>query len=564
MIRPLLLENHRIESRNEYKYALLRGQLGLLLGAICFIYIFIDLFSGVIVYLPWYLTGIGMSMLVIFQNRKGKYLLASILLLITANMLVYLIASLENSQGGAFFYFMATSATSLVVLNPVNKRLGLLFVAVSITLAGIAYFGDLPLQHPAENESYIQTSFTVNFLLGLLSSVLILHFVMARNHESEDSLLQNQERLQDVTRELEKSQNRFALAVEGTKAGIYEWDVLTNHVYVSPRFRDLLGFGPEEDLGTNNPLLKGKVPPQDQTFAEYLLQRDMQDGATYQYESLLTLKTGESRWFLVSGIVSLKINALHLAVGSIIDIHDRKIAEQELRSKNDELQKTNQELDRFVYSASHDMRAPLSTLRGLLNLAKKTQELGEIESLHEKMINRIQTMEGFIREVTDYSRNTRLDIKPTNVNLLAVAEEIRRSFEFLLNEASVEYRIEIDPRAAFKTDKDRLNVILNNLVSNAIKYHDPAKVNRFVEISACVKDDHCLIRISDNGIGIPAQYQEKMFDMFFRASERSDGSGLGLYIVKETLQRLKGAITCVSEERMGSTFEVRLQAPDAT
>ena len=215
-MRSLLLDKNRIESRNEYKYALLRGQLGLLLGLICFIYIFIDLFSGVIVYLPWYLAGIAMSILVIFQNRKRKYLLASTLLLITANMLVYLIASLEDSQGGAFFYFMATSATSLVVLNPISRRLGLIFVGFSVTLAGIAYFGDLPIQPPIEQEGYIKTSFTVNFLMGLLSSVLILHFVMSRNRESESSLIKNQERLQAVTRELEKSQHRFELAVEGT------------------------------------------------------------------------------------------------------------------------------------------------------------------------------------------------------------------------------------------------------------------------------------------------------------------------------------------------------------
>lgn len=558
MTRSLLLEKHRIESRTAYKYALLRGQLGLLLGAICFIYIFIDIISGVLVYLPWYVAGIVMSALVIGLNRAGKYLLASILLLITANMLVFLIASLEDSQGGAFFYFVATSATSLVVLNPISKRLGLVFVGVSIMLAGIAYFGDLPLEPPIENENYVRTSFTVNFLLGLLSSALILHFVIMRNKESETSLLKNQEALENLTKELEKSKNRFALAVEGTKAGIYEWNIVSGHLDVSIRFRDLLGYSADDHFEMTYSFFQSLVHPEDRAISSRLVNIAIEGVAPYQYESRLRLESGEFRWFLISGIVSKKTGSNQLAVGSIIDIHDRKMAEQELRSKNEELEKANRELDKFVYSASHDMRAPLSTLRGLLNLAKKTDDRDEIKDFHEKMVNRIHTMEGFIKEVTDYSRNARLELKISRINLKSLLDEVIASFEFLLNEISMKYIIEVDRKLELISDEGRLKVILNNLVSNAIKYHDPDKTRRFFKVMAFLKDNWCYISISDNGIGIPLEYQQKMFDMFFRASEKSDGSGLGLYIVKETLQRLKGDINCQSQELIGSTFEVRI------
>ena len=135
MLRDIFLGKRRIESQTEIKYALLRAQLGVLLGAICFIYIIIDLLSGVAVYIPWYLAAILFSYLVIHLNRQGKYLISSVILLATANMMVFLIASLEDSQGGAFFYFVATSAISLVVLNPLNKTLGYLFVFVSFALA---------------------------------------------------------------------------------------------------------------------------------------------------------------------------------------------------------------------------------------------------------------------------------------------------------------------------------------------------------------------------------------------------------------------------------------------
>ena len=118
MIRDLLLGKKIIKSRAEFKYALLRAQLSFLLGGICFVYIFIDIFNRVLVYIPWYFAGIVIAIFAIQQNRKGNYLIASVILLIAANMLVFLIASLEDTQGGAFFYFVATSATGLVVLNP--------------------------------------------------------------------------------------------------------------------------------------------------------------------------------------------------------------------------------------------------------------------------------------------------------------------------------------------------------------------------------------------------------------------------------------------------------------
>jgi len=561
MIRDILLGEERIVSRNEYKYALLRAQLGILLGSICFIYIFIDIFNGVLVYLPWYMGGIALSALVITLNRNRKYLLSSIILLVTANMLVFLIASLEDTQGGAFFYFMATSATSLVVFNPISKRLGIAFVGLSIALAAVAFFGErLPIPAPEGNESYEKISFTVNFILGLLSCILILLFVMDRNEESERSLLGNQEELEELTKELEKSKDRFALAVEGTKAGIYEWDINAGKVYVSSRFKDLLGFSSNEGLEMELEILRSMMHPEDKDRSIRLVDKAIKKGETYQNELRFRLNDGRYRWFQDSGIVSKKGQSPKVAVGSLIDINDRKQVEQELRNKNAELEKTNEELDRFVYSASHDMRAPLTTLQGLLNLAILTYEPKELDEYHELMINRISTMEGFIKEVTDYSRNTRLEINNSIVNIKDLVEEVKNSFEFLANEACIDLKIDLDPNLEIKTDKDRLTVILNNLVSNAIKYHDEEKSKRFVKIQVSVTGSRCLIRIVDNGIGIPTEFQDKIFDMFYRASEKSDGSGLGLYIVKETLERLNGNISCKSELHLGSTFEVIIPA----
>ena len=224
-----------------------------------------------------------------------------------------------------------------------------------------------------------------------------------------------------------------------------------------------------------------------------------------------------------------------------------------------ELEKANAELDRFVYSASHDMRAPLSTLLGLLELARLNKnDPKEISRYFEMMTDRIHTMEGFIREITDYSRNARLEIKTETVNIKSVIDEVIHSFELLANEAGVEFDVKVDqnPDLHISTDTGRLKVVLNNLIANAIKYHDPLKSKRFVKIQATAPNSLCAINITDNGSGIEQEYHDKIFDMFFRASEKSNGSGLGLYIVKQTVEKLGGTITLESKVHIGTKITV--------
>lgn len=559
--RDLLIGKGHIESRTEYKFTLLRGQLGLLLGIICFSYVLIDSINSVYIFIPWYVAGIATSILIIFLNRLGRYVFSSFVLLITANLLVYLFAAVDNPAGGVYFFFIATSATALVVLNQINHRLGLIFVGVSLLLAALAYFGDFgtPIPPPVQDEYYIQVSFAVNFTLGLISCVAIILFIMKRNKESEDSLISNQEKLEAVTTELEKSKNRFAMAVEGSKSGIYEWQIQTNEVYVSSRWKNLLGYEKEE-LNVTLEFFLSLVHPEDVKSTSKTVQNAIDNGTSYQNELRMKLKDGSYHWFMDSGLAMKKDGVPVIAVGAISDINDKKIAEQQLLQKNRELEKTNAELDRFVYSASHDMRAPLSTLLGLLELAKMTDDREEIARYFDLMTNRIYTMEGFIKEVTDYSRNARLLVKKEKFKVGPLIDEVLQAFEFLAEESKIKLELDLDPEMEIVSDSARLTVIMNNLIANAIKYHDPHKTERYVEIQIHEEEGNYVITVADNGLGIKEEYQEKIFEMFFRATEISGGSGLGLYIVVETLERLKGSIGCSSKPGEGTIFTVKIPA----
>jgi signal transduction histidine kinase len=108
------------------------------------------------------------------------------------------------------------------------------------------------------------------------------------------------------------------------------------------------------------------------------------------------------------------------------------------------------------------------------------------------------------------------------------------------------------------TDDNRLKVIVNNLVANAIRYHALLKPTPFIQIKACQKDDEYLLSVEDNGQGISDEHKDKIFNMFYRASENSEGSGLGLYIVKETLTKLHGKVMVDSTLYEGSTFSIFL------
>jgi len=126
------------------------------------------------------------------------------------------------------------------------------------------------------------------------------------------------------------------------------------------------------------------------------------------------------------------------------------------------------------------------------------------------------------------------------------------------NNSKVAIHINVDNKMPFHSDKSRIGVVLNNLVSNAIRYQNPEAEHPYVDIEVDTTAEEALIRVKDNGIGISKENQVKIFDMFYRVSESSVGSGLGLYIVKETLDKLKGQITVESELGKGTEFNIRI------
>lgn len=240
---------------------------------------------------------------------------------------------------------------------------------------------------------------------------------------------------------------------------------------------------------------------------------------------------------------------------------DVRLAEQATLLHAKALEQTNKELDRFVYSVSHDLSAPLKSILGLVNISKldstpidKQVYLGQIEVS-------VRKLETFIGEILDYSRNKRLELELERIQLKELCSEILDNLKFMDEFAHVKVRVEVKEDAAIYNDRMRLKIILNNLITNAIKFqkqlpgHEP-----LIIISAYNTNESTVISIEDNGEGIRPQVLKNIFEMFYRGNDRSKGSGLGLYIAKETAERISGEITVESEYGKGSIFRLKLKS----
>ena len=223
--------------------------------------------------------------------------------------------------------------------------------------------------------------------------------------------------------------------------------------------------------------------------------------------------------------------------------------------KNKDLELVNKELDKFVYSASHDLRSPITSLQGLINIMKTEKNPDEIQNYLGLMKDVLDKQDQFIKDIVDYSRNKRQKIVLETIDLNELFEETIKQHLYILNNRSIQWdkNWEVTHLVA---DRLRLKIIFNNLVSNAIKYSDGSKETIVVGIAAEPTADGVLIKIWDNGIGIAADQLPKIFEMFYVTQNNNRGTGLGLYIVRDAIDNLNGRIEVTSEIGKGTSFHI--------
>ncbi|HTM99325.1 MAG TPA: hybrid sensor histidine kinase/response regulator [Pedobacter sp.] len=243
---------------------------------------------------------------------------------------------------------------------------------------------------------------------------------------------------------------------------------------------------------------------------------------------------------------------LHNSIKNAYDAYRSKI---DLRNKIAELEKTNDELNRFIYSISHELRAPLVSVIGIVNLVKMEDlyhSSGEYWSLIESCSNKLDY---YIQKTLQYYKNNKTQSEESNIDFKALVTELINLYAY--SNKDTQFDVNVDQPVPFKGDLFRIEVILGNLISNAIKYQKINEPNKKVNIEIAVSIEFVEIKITDNGVGILNEHLEKIFTQFFR-SKNHHGSGLGLFIVKEALNKINGRISVKSNVDHGTTFKITI------
>jgi signal transduction histidine kinase len=226
-----------------------------------------------------------------------------------------------------------------------------------------------------------------------------------------------------------------------------------------------------------------------------------------------------------------------------------------LKAKNDEVIETNKELDTLVYSISHDLRSPITSIKGLLNVLRDEDDLARLKEFADDLDNIVSSQDIFILEIIDFFRSKRSTLSYTEFSLKKLIDTVIANNRFIpaARDITIHQQIALD---TVYTDELRLKIIINNLLSNAIKYSDGRKSDRVITIKTRRVHDNIEIEIEDNGIGIDKKHIDKIYNMFYSASPINKGTGLGLYILKQNVSKLQGKVDARSELNVGTKFTV--------
>jgi len=417
--RLFLGTQHNITSTGVYKRAILTGYLSLMVFGICLFYMLFDAYLGILNASLYYLILINFSIIAFFLNRTGRYSFAKYLLLLSTLLIIIFFSISEPLDSGNYFNFFPLVVASFALFGYDQLQQGAFFAVLTLIAFVVIYTNDIDLlpKRPASPET-AELNFMIHFFISIIATILIIIFLTKLNQTIESNLLHKDQNLQQVAEDLQESQQRFELAINGSNAGIYDWNIVNDIIYHSPTWKKLLGYDENELDGFSIETFYEFIHPDDSKQVRTILENHLATGSTYSVELRLRTKRGGYQWFSDSGQALWNEEGRPMRmVGSIIKIHERKIAEERIKKQNRMLEKTNLELDNFVYSASHDIRSPLTSILGLINIAERSHDTEEIEECLTLMRSRIDRLDVFLGDILDFSRNLRMEKKLMEVNL---------------------------------------------------------------------------------------------------------------------------------------------------
>lgn len=364
-----------------------------------------------------------------------------------------------------------------------------------------------------------------------------------------------EERRYQAIMALRESEERYRGVFEGSPQGIVVSCLEGGKfAFVNPAICNMLGYSTEELMDMR---VEEIHPPE----SRGLVQADFEQMERHEMvksRDIPCLRKDGSTFYADISANVVTLNGKPHVVGFITDVTLQKMAAEELFRNNSKLKKINSELDNFVYSISHDLRAPLLAVKGLINLIQNSNTTPADSAKYMGLINTsVNRMDETIKEILEYSRNARLDLSTEPINILEMVTDAFEDVKHYFPD-NTKLITEIDDSTPFHSDKVRLNTVLKNLIGNAVKYkrHDRES---WVKVRFSCDKENAHLEVEDNGEGIAPEHMDKIFKMFYRASSSTVGTGLGLYICREIVNNLGGEITARSEKGEGSQFAITIK-----
>ncbi|MCH2548274.1 MAG: ATP-binding protein [Alphaproteobacteria bacterium] len=414
------------------------------------------------------------------------------------------------------------------------------------------------LEKQLATEELKKKQYAIILYSGIISSILLILGLNA-------AVFRSNYRRMSVEKENREMQERMALAMSSTSDSIFDWNMEDDSIYLSPRYKQQLGYG-DDDIADNATAIINRIHPDDKENVKDYLQRYL-EGEIEEYSQVYRTQHKDGHWLWLNSRGRAIFNDEGKPVrfvGAHTNITHIKEIEENLRHEKEAAIKSNKAKSEFLANMSHEIRTPLNSIIGVSNILAKSKTLNE-----DQRTNLIKTLQSssislldLINDVLDFAKIESGELKIDNreFEIEPLFDQVESIMAIKANEKGVQFKINAE-ELIFATqygDEMRVRQILLNLIGNAIKFTEKGSVS----VSASHADNNLIISVHDTGIGMPKEIKDKLFKKFEQGdasvNRKYGGTGLGLAISQQLAQLMGGRIVVDSTENIGSTFTLTL------